>query len=88
MEVSYAKRGWQRRNNLYRKLIHMKNQLFSFCFSCLLASAQVFEFVEEGRIHRIFKDQQYLVETVFKEADSAFVFTRGGFYSPVKKNSR
>ena len=87
MEVSYAKRGWQGRNNLYRKLIHMKNQLFSFLlFLPFLASAQVFEFVEEGRIHRVFKDQQYLVETVFKEADSAFVFTRGGFYSSREKD--
>ena len=41
--------------------------------------------MEEGNIHRVFKDSQYLLETVFNAKDGAFVFTRGGFYSTTDK---
>ena len=62
--------------------MRMKNitlALFFFLpFYCL---AQVFEYVAEGNIHRIFKDDHYLVETVFAQDNGAFVSTRGGFYS-------
>ena len=33
----------------------------------------------------MFKDSQYLLETVFNAKDGAFVFTRGGFYSTTDK---
>lgn len=64
----------------------MKNRIISFLLIFpLFAAAQVFEFVEEGNIHRVFKDSQYLLETVFNAKDGAFVFTRGGFYSTTDK---
>ena len=64
----------------------MKNpillSLFIFPFFAL---AQVFEFQQEGNVHRIFKDDVYLLETVFNQTDGAFVLTRGGFYSANEK---
>ena len=67
----------------------MKNRiLYLLIFLPLFAAAQVFEFVAEGNVHRVFKDNQYLLETVFNAKDGAFVFTRGGFYSTTEKRRR
>ena len=64
----------------------MKNRILSFLLIFpLFAAAQVFEFVEEGNVHRMFKDDVYLLETVFNQTDGAFVLTRGGFYSANEK---
>lgn len=64
----------------------MKNRVLLFLFFFpFFVLAQVFEFQQEGNVHRIFKDDVYLLETVFNSTDGAFVLTRGGFYSTDEK---
>lgn len=64
----------------------MKNRiLLSLFFFPFFVLAQVFEFQQEGNVHRLFKDDVYLLETVFNSTDGAFVLTRGGFYSTDEK---
>ena len=56
--------------------------LFSFCFDI---HAQVYEFSSEEKgkhyQHRIFKDDNYFIETIFGSNPPEFVLTRGGFYT-------
>ena len=85
MEIAHFKGVGKDETHIHRKLIHMKNPSFANHPSPFFALAQVFEFVEEGNVHRVFKDNQYLLETVFNAKDGAFVFTRGGFYSTTEK---
>lgn len=47
--------------------------------------AQVFEFNEGGKNHRILMDDTYLIETVYQQEDGAFAFTRGGFFQKAKE---
>ena len=59
--------------------------LFLFLVSQILLNAQVYEFTskKDNAIlqHRIFKDSNYFIETVFVANPPKFKFTRGGFYT-------
>lgn len=46
----------------------------------LASKAQVFEFKEGKKTHRIIKTENYLVETIFEQEPPVFGLTRGGFY--------
>ena len=43
--------------------------------------AQVYSFADGEKTHRVFLDENYLIETVFKTDDGFFVLSRGGFYT-------
>ena len=47
-------------------------------------NGQVYEFESETNTHRIIKDKNYIIETVFNSSTGEFEFTRGGFYSGKK----
>ena len=59
--------------------------LFLILASQILLNAQVYEFTSQTDNtilqHRIFKDSNYFIETVFVVNPPQFKFTRGGFYT-------
>ena len=56
--------------------------LIALSFSNL--NGQVYEFDSETNTHRIIKDKNYIIETVFNSSTGEFKFTRGGYYSGKK----
>ena len=64
--------------NLFIKIL----LLIALSFSNL--NGQVYEFDSETNTHRIIKDKNYIIETVFNSSTGEFKFTRGGYYSGKK----
>ena len=66
----------------------MKNSFIKILLVVALSfsnlNGQVYEFDSETNTHRIIKDKNYIIETVFNSSTGEFEFTRGGFYSGKK----